>query len=157
MILPGKLPLEFYLCNGTDPDQIYSENRMNYPLLVTYIVSLVINAYVPIKIRHYQVKNKESPNQDSDHSSTNLTDLTTNTILVIFLSCTVASMFAQYRIKPVNLNLYPYHLYTYLVQIIFPKVIALGITLTYYLRHSPLRVTILREISQSMNTIMQCN
>ena len=157
MILPGKLPLEFHLCNGTNPDQIYSENRINYPLFVTFIVSLVINAFVPVKIRRYQLKNKGSSNIDHDNSSTNLTDLTTNTIMVVSLSFAIVNLFLQYRIKPVNMNVFPYNYYTFLIQIPIPKLITLGIMLTYYMRHSPLRVTILREISQALESLVSCS
>jgi len=154
MILPGKLPLEFYLCNGTNPDQIYPENRMNYPLLITFIVSLVINGFVPVKIRRYQMKNKgTSLSKDTDHSSTNLTDLTTNTILLVVISCAVASLFSQYRIKPANLNFYPNYYYTLLVQIFVPKLLAVGAMLTYYLRNSPLRVTMLRESTLAIRSV----
>ena len=158
MILPGKLPLEFHLCNGTNPDQIYPENRMNYPLLVTYIVSLIINAFVPVKIRHYQLKNKgASSNKVSDHSSTNLTDLTTNSLLVVFISCIIASLFMQHRITPANLNFYPNYFYTLLFQILLPKLMAFGAMLTYYLRNRPLRVTMLRESSQALESLISCS
>jgi hypothetical protein len=92
------------------------------------------------------MKNKgTSLSKDTDHSSTNLTDLTTNTILLVVISCAVASLFSQYQIKPANLNFYPNYYYTLLVQIFVPKLLAFGAMLTYYLRNSPLRVTMLRD------------
>jgi hypothetical protein len=51
MLLPGKLPLEFHLCNGSDPDEVSRVARKNVPLLAVFAVTLVVNTFVPIRIR----------------------------------------------------------------------------------------------------------
>ena len=72
LCLPGKLPLEFHLCAGSDPDEGGLPPRANLPLVLVYLISLLINIAIPIRIRYYQVK-YEKKDRDKSYSF-NLTD-----------------------------------------------------------------------------------
>jgi hypothetical protein len=57
-ILPGRQPLEFHLCTGTNPLLESNEIKINFTLYGVFILSAVLNVTIPIKIRRYQIKNK---------------------------------------------------------------------------------------------------
>jgi hypothetical protein len=62
-ILPGRQPLEYHLCAGTNPVLESDEIKVNITLYAIYILSAILNVVIPIKIRRYQIKNK--PNYKS--------------------------------------------------------------------------------------------
>ena len=147
IILPGKLPLEFHLCTGLDPDQGHLEPRRNIPLLATYLFTLAVNILVPLRIRFSQHKRAK----ESRELNRNLTDLTTSLAIVISLGSLTTSLFAQYQIIPANLNIYPFYIHTYLVQIVLPRLVTLFVMLTYYYRNAALRTTIWRSFKESLS------
>ena len=146
-ILPGKRPLEYHLCSGSDPDEVQLESRRNLPLLVTYLFTLAVNILVPARIRHYQLTQKTFKKE----FNLNLTDLTTNLAILIFVGLSSSSILIQYQIIPANLNKYPYYIQTYMLQILIPKLVTLIVMITYYYRNASLRVTVWRSLKESLD------
>ena len=58
-ILPGRHPLEYHLCTGTDPALQSDLIKVNITLFDVYFVSVILNILIPIKIHIYQVKNNK--------------------------------------------------------------------------------------------------
>ena len=145
---PGRLPLEFHLCAGSDPAEDSKEIKINVSLAAVYVVSVVINVVVPIKIRMFQIQNKSS--QNVSNKSENLTDLTTSISTILLLGVAVASLVLTFRTNPSNLKTFPNYLFTLLLQVLTPNLVGLFIVLTYYFRHKPLRTTVLRSVKDSI-------
>ena len=147
--LPGKLPLEFHLCAGTNPDEDDFTARRNIPLAIVLVLSLITNLVVPVRIRYHQVKYER---RDQGRSfSLNMTDLTTGLTLVFFLTVAITPLFVQYSIIPANLNKYPNYLYVPGFQIVFPKVFAFIVLVTYFARNNLLRTTISRQLKEDLS------
>lgn len=141
---PGRLPLEFHLCAGSYPEEDSKEIKINVTLGVVYVVGIVINVVVPIKIRLFQIQNHSSPSLS--HKTANLTDLTTSMSMVLLLGFVVASLILNVRAVPSNLNVFPNYVFTLSLQVLTPNLITLVVTIIYFLRHEPLRITILRLV-----------
>ncbi len=59
-ILPGRQPLEYHLCTGTDPALQSDLIKVNITLFAVYIISMILNIAIPIKIHLFQIRNKNS-------------------------------------------------------------------------------------------------
>ena len=80
-----------------------------------------------------------------------MTDLTTGLTLVFFLTVAITPLFVQYSIIPANLNKYPNYLYVPGFQIVFPKVFAFIVLVTYFARNNLLRTTISRQLKEDLS------
>ncbi len=59
-ILPGRQPLEFHLCAGTDPVLESNEIKVNIILFAVYFLSAILNSVIPIQIHHFRLKSNKS-------------------------------------------------------------------------------------------------
>ena len=148
LFLPGKLPLEFHLCSGTDPAENGDLTRKNIPLVLIFLTSIIVNNYVPIRVRHYQLKYDK---KDRDRSySFNLSDLTTTLTMIVCTSLATIPMFVQYTFAPIKLNLKPYNLIVFSFQMLIPRGVAFFILVMYYIRNKTLRVNIWRSLKETL-------
>lgn len=146
MYLPGKLPLEFYLCTSSDPDEGNPEPRRNIATFLVFFVTLVLNIVVPIKMRLYQLGYKK--NERVTTFIHNMTDLTTTIAMIISCGFLFASLFVQYTFKPERLNIYPNYIIVHLIQMLIPRLVVFCVMLCYYLRNKTLRATIWRALKE---------
>ena len=146
-ILTGRRPLEYHFCTGTNPETDSNIGMANHSLLAVFFFSLVINIAIPIKIRLYQAKN--DPSFHHEHRS--LTDLTTNISIVILTGICVVSLAGLNTVKrPAVINHYPYYIYAYVFQLIFPNFNIYILMLIYFYRNQTLRSFIFRSIKESI-------
>lgn len=139
------------MCTGSNPDEghlNHLEPRKNYPLIFVFIVSILINVAVPLRIRYYQLKRKKK--EQGRYFSLNLTDLTTNVAIITALFSMLIGMIIQFKVIPANINKYPHYITTYLIQLIIPKVGILIVMIIYYFRNASLRSTIWRAIKEDV-------
>ena len=102
-ILPGRRPLEFHFCTGTNPNLDSDLIKVNYTLFSVFVLSLIVNIFIPITIKLYRMKNHKS--FDDEHIS--LTDLTTNIYMFFIIGLNVSSLAGSNSIKnPAFLNQY---------------------------------------------------
>ena len=149
-ILPGRRPLEFHFCSGTNPSLDADLTKVNYTLFSVCILSLIINILIPITTKLYRMKNQKS--FDDEHIS--LTDLTTNIYMFFITGLNVSSLAGLNTIKnPAFLNQYPYYIFVYLFQLFFPSCNICFLTLIYYFRHKPLRNCIIRNIKERIELV----
>ena len=66
--------------------------------------------------------------------------------MVLLLGFVVASLVLNARAVPSNLNVFPHYIITLSLQVLTPNLITLIVTIIYFLRHEPLRITILRLV-----------
>jgi hypothetical protein len=66
--------------------------------------------------------------------------------MVLLLGFVVASLILNVRAVPSNLNVFPNYVFTLSLQVLTPNLITLVVTIIYFLRHEPLRITILRLV-----------
>ena len=57
---PGRQPLEYYLCTGTDPALDSDNVKVNITLFSVYVLTIFFNIAIPIRIRLYQIKHHKS-------------------------------------------------------------------------------------------------
>ncbi len=149
-VLPGRRPLEFHFCSGTNPNLDPDITKVNYTLFSVFIFSLIVHIAIPIKIKLYQMKNEKG--FDDDHLS--LTDLTTNISIFFIIGINVSSLAGLNIIKnPSLINQYPNYIFTYIFQLFFPSFNICVLTLIYYFRHKPLRNCIIRNIKEHLELI----
>jgi len=58
--LPGRQPLEYYLCIGADPALAPDEIKINFAMFGVYFLTVIVNLVIPIKIRLYKAKYNKS-------------------------------------------------------------------------------------------------
>jgi hypothetical protein len=146
LFLPGKLPLEFHMCAGSDPDEGGFLPRRNIPLVFVYGLSLLINIALTIRIRLYQIKYDK---RDNDKSySFNLTDLTTGLTVIVCVSLSTSSLLIQYSIVPANMNVYPYYILVQFIQLFLPTFVTSLVMLMYFYRNKVIRTTIWRSLKE---------
>jgi len=145
-MMPGRHPLEVHLCAGTNPELDSQQTKINVNILTVYIISLVVNVVIAIRIRIFRSKNlRYSPTE-----AHNLTDLTTSLSMIAMMSVIVSSLVFAADIKPASLNTYPYYFTFPMVQLISPNLVTFSVMVTYYSRNKTMRSILLRNLKESM-------
>ena len=136
------------LDSSTDPETV--------PKGGTFIemVSLALYVIVSLRIIFHKKTSRVLPAPSSVYKTSTLTSLEKQTIADISSNFFVIVCFASYffvitKLKNMDyseFNFYPNYLYIYFHQLLWAATISLAIALVYYIRHRPLRDTILKEI-----------
>ena len=145
LMLPGRQPLEFHLCAGTNPDEGSLRPKINANILVVYVSSLIIHFVIVGKLKLYRSCSKERMSETQT-----LTDLTTSLAMIILMGVIVASLTVTADLDPVTLNFYPKYILIQLTQVFSPNMVTFGIMVVYYCRNGRMRQTLLRALKESL-------
>jgi hypothetical protein len=162
IFLPGKHPVNYYVCVGKNPQEGQDELpiKFNIYLYVIAIISLIIHLYCSLKISIY--KNKVNTYDDLPDK----TCLESNAILKSIenqslLDCTTISFnmallvlfgmvgFKLGQVKPEELNNFPNYFLLYWIQLVNSPLMSISLFAMCYLRDEKMRRTVLREIKNS--------
>ncbi len=153
MILPGKQPMEFHLCTGSDPNKDSKEIKYHIIVYTAYAVSIIINTIMPIKIALFKYRKKQAmKNQTTPDSNTcvvefhSLTDLTTSICIVILMGANLNTFFSSYLPDPDFLNTQPVRIY--LRQLFIPNFVGVVAMTIYFIRNDNLRFGVVRTIKE---------
>ena len=157
LILPGRQPLELYLCSGLNPNYGSQKVKVNIVMFLIIVISILINVLIPIIIKISNIKkqaadgvfilDKKSPLHHP------LTDLSSSFFIIILMALGTSGIAYAYRSTPENLNKYPNYLYTYMAQLLLPNLVSFLGTSLYFVKNENLRVFIFREIRESLQNI----
>ena len=156
-ILPGKMNFSYYICSGTSPTSELEIPKRGGTVAENFTVTLYVVVMIRIVIHKRSLTGL--PTRHSAVSRFRVQDLlnldkttiaTTSTNLVI-LFCFAFYIYFYAKLKTMNYlsyNLYPNYLFVYFHLLLWtPLIIFLACSL-YYIRHEPLRQTLLREINE---------
>lgn len=149
--LPGRMPMEYQICAGTNPLEV-AEQKINLPLCVTYLITLVVNATVPLKI--YTARLKETPKNVSIRQgvqSLGMYSFTTSVVLVITMSFSMLALLYPYKINQERAVWPKFHTLTFLLSIVLPQLTAISTIVGYLLKHKSLRKGLLRNALEVWN------
>ena len=157
--LPGRQPLVYYMCANTPQNFDFETlpNKVNWQALVIQVLSIGIHTAIQVKIKLYKNKLKkeiqalpyhEHLKQDTLHNleTQMISNFATNTANALVLGSIVFVSGAVNRISPSQIVECPNYLLMYFYQLVFPFLFMGSITLIYYLRHTPMKKAIAREI-----------
>ncbi len=156
---PGRQPFNYYLCRNSikTSDLVNPSIKINWQALVVLIFSAVIHVYIKIRIKYYKYSTTYSVPIISkgeflknleimDIEEKSISGLVTNVINVILIFASFLFSSTINSMDPDKANTDSFYLVIYFYDLLFPCMLLGTITITYYLRHPPLRKTIYREI-----------
>ncbi len=156
----GRQPFNYHLCTNRVKisDLTYPLIKTNWQSLFILIASLLIHIFIQIKIKIYKYKKRHTVHIISqtefvknlgilDIDKNSMASLATNVINLSLIS--TAFIFSTYvnHMDPDKANKYPLYLLFYFYNLLFLCILFGSISLTYYLRHPPLRKAIYREMT----------
>ena len=147
-MLPGRQPLELFLCSGLNPSYESHAVKINKTLYLTLFVSLLLGIIIPLKIKLSQRINKVSdPNFGNTNNAQNsLSDFRTSFLIICFVGLGTISLASTYNRNPSNVNRYPLYIITYASQLLIPNLVSFMMMFLYLVKNKPLRTCIFREI-----------
>jgi len=116
-LLPGRMPMEYQLCAGTDPLEV-ADQKINLPLLATYLVTLVVNGVVPFVIYSTKVKD-HARNVYARYRVQTLTlySFTASAVIVVTMSVSMLTILVPYRINQNRVVEAKFHVWAYLLTV----------------------------------------
>jgi len=153
--LPGRKPLPFYICGNIDPKYDWT-----LPVLTSghfEVFSLIFCIIVKLKVHFFKEKFSNQDNLNvyrkkfaiNDFQKTSLTSYVTNLGMLSVYFTFVFIAFKLSEIYPTNVNQFPYDIYLYFLQLIFPNLIGFAILGLLYGKNSLLRENILTELKNA--------
>ena len=154
LILPGRQPLELYLCSGLNPNYGSHKVKVNIVLFLTICFSLLINILILLKIKIDKINNKVSQGKNKVEKKSLkqhlLTDLSSSIAIVIMLALSTSGIASAYKVIPENMNKYPNYLFIYGIQIVVPSLGSFFCMSLYFGKNRQLRLFFLRGIRESL-------
>lgn len=152
--LPGRMPMEYQLCAGTNP-LLVAEQKINMPLLVTYFITLVVNAVVPFKIYNAKVRDKGRNPQNTRTryrvQSLGLYSFSTSLVIVVTMSLSMLTILIPYRINQNRAIEAEFHSTVYLLTILLPQLTVILTIVGYLTKHKSLRKGLWRSTLEAWN------
>jgi hypothetical protein len=151
VFLPGRQPLNFYICSGSFEANSYYKlaKKTNWSALIVQVISILLHIFVNIRVKRYKKVTQVTSFQHLEILYTekrNITDIVTTASNVISMGMSSIIVVSFNSISPEQANLYPYHLIVYFFHLVVPFVIYSCISLMYYIRQPIMRKTLLREV-----------
>ena len=151
--LPGRQPLNYYLCVGVDPRSdggSISDVKKNYVVTTTLLLSVAIQVSVAIRFIVHRVKldsgfafyHKENFNKEI------LSDFA---IGVAFFALSFVYGYLMLTINsldPVLINIYPNYLMIHSLHFVFPLVTCSTFSAIFYARNKQMRTVLLEELQE---------
>jgi ABC-type Fe3+-siderophore transport system permease subunit len=105
MFLPGKQPLEYHLCSGTNPRVGNQDVKSHVIIFAVYYISILLNILIPIRIYIFQKSNNQVLPSTSLGNFNNftsedyeiMTDLTTSICIVLLMGANLYTFSAADR------------------------------------------------------------
>jgi len=140
-ILPGKNPMNFYMCTGRFPPEFHNRPvKMNLPVTFLALLSLIV--HLVVGTRNFYFKSKQSFN-----SSPSLVTYTSN--MVGTLSILIVSFLIPLwinKMDPEELDVYPNYILLYVQHHYMTQFNIIVIAISYFYKSPPLRKKVLEVI-----------
>jgi uncharacterized membrane protein len=152
MFLPGKQPMEYHLCTGTNPKEDSQDIKYHTVIYAVYTISIIANLCIPIKIAINNHKHKSMPNANKklynfrNSEFEYLTDLTTSVCIVLLMAAHLNTFVVAYKRDPDLLNAQPIRVY--ITQLFLPNFVGLAIMAVYFYRNKNLRDGLVRALQE---------
>ena len=150
--------MNFYLCSGRDPSHDRDlQKKFNFILFGLPIISVLLHVLVRVKIFAFKWKNgsvqskHNTNNFKSNFENQSLSDFSTNVMIVGLTSVGVLSVLSVNNLNPLEANVFPNYLFVYWLHCFGPFVFGGLFSVIYYLRHPPLRISLVRELRERLN------
>jgi len=147
VLIPGRLTVEFHLCAGTNPYEEITQ-KVNYPLIGVFLVSIFINSIVPLLIRCYQSRQGNA----SLIENNSLYDLKAAFLVIFCLGVSLSFMIVSYWINLEKLNETRHHFATLFSQLISANLFPLFGSLGYLVRHKKMRLRIWQGVRENISS-----
>ena len=155
--LPGRVNFSYFICSGTSPESDLEMPKRGGSVVENFTVILYI--VVMIRILIHKRGQLGVPSRHSAVSRFRVQDLvnldkstiakaSTNLIVVFCFACYIYLFAKTKTMNYLSYNLYPNYFIVYIHLLLWtPFIIFLACSL-YYIRHKPLRETLLRELKE---------
>ena len=105
MYLPGKQPLEYFLCSGSNPKADTQVVKYHLIVFIVYFISILVNTLIPLRIyvrrRSEMIARRQneiaSMSGFADEDFEILTDLTTSFFIVLLMGANLYTFIAADR------------------------------------------------------------
>ncbi len=137
--LPGRQPIYYYLCTGTDPDiDIRPFNKL-FNIQGLCLITVVVHIVAIVRIQLFR-RGKVNPGGLQVDKSDDLTDLTTSICLSVVFSLNFVFLWIANALPGNHYNLYPYYYFEYFFRLCWPSLFS-GLMMTFYIcRHKEYRL-----------------
>ena len=144
-ILPGKNPINFYICMGEYPNILTGFGvKINFSQIIIGILSLLAHLYVEISIQAFRkniMKEKQS-------KTPTLYNYVSNVVSVIFALLFTFALKAMNGLNASEIDSYPNYIYFYVIIYFTPTVFIFIYALTFYYKNILLRKKVMAELNQ---------
>jgi len=148
--LTPRQPINYFVCTGKDPSK-YNEKPFRVYGIFEFL-TLLVHIFVYVKIKRYKEQDQSSiPNRDSQNKhflsieKTSLTSFVLNIVNTFFIGTSTVFMILGTKMEPEKLLIFPYSLIIHFTSLFMPCLIGACMISTFYVKHRPLRVAILKN------------
>jgi hypothetical protein len=147
-ILPGKKPLNYYICSDIDPS---SDSNLTIKMNVyVEIFSLLLHMAINLKIKMYKKNHVLTEQHHNNHSLTldekTITSLTINLTIILITIVHFGFSVKTRSLTLAQINSNPYKLLVIGFHLLGNVILSNSISAVYYLRNEKLRKTIMHGV-----------
>ena len=165
MLLPGRQPLNYYLCLGNpnliDLDSIPPKFYWTFFVFLTFSGFIYIGFNIMITVYKIKAKNSVATIQNTRSGQPQCINLTLETrqiadiasiffVLLVFTFMAICFSMVN-EISLSNLSEYPNYHIVHLASLLLPTMIFGSICLLYYAKNQPLRFAVTKELANFLN------
>lgn len=154
--LPGKQPINYYICTGKNPhDDLKQNTKFNIPFIILAGLALPIHIYSGFKIYRYKKKyNKKnlsgiSIQNNIVHKTFEGQPVTDFTSIAVTLAVLVMFLYIFVRVArtdPQDLSIFPNYLFVYWINLANGPIVSLILIILTYIRNEKMRKIMYREL-----------
>lgn len=145
--LPGRQPIYFYLCTGTDPDIPKRHFNKLFNIQGLCVLSVLVHSTIIFKIKLYQKRELGriavgydlNRAQSRENEKNTLTDLTTSIFTALVFSMNFIFLWIANAIPGNYYNIYPYIYFEYFFRLCWPSLFSSLMMIMYICRHNDYR------------------
>jgi len=142
-ILPGKNPINFYICMGEYPSMLTKfAVKTNFSQIVIGILSLLIHLFVELSIQTF----KKNISKENKSKTPTLYNYVNNGVSVILLILFTFALKAVNELNANEIDSYPNCIYFYVVIYFTPPVFIFIYALIFYFKNQLMRKKVMSEM-----------
>jgi hypothetical protein len=154
--LPGKHPLNYFVCTGKNPAlDTNQETKImrNYSMVAGCIMVIIVSISVYIKILLFQRKEVQHPASIYRPEMKPMTDYLIVVTYILFCILHLILLFKIQSLDMTKMDVYPNYIYLYYLHLWFLPNLSIMLTLLYFARNRQMRETLRRELQSIIYNI----
>lgn len=158
--LPGKQPVNYYICTGKNPEEdLEQNNKKNLPIVILSVLTVLLHIYSSFRIyrykKEYRKKNlcktcTQANVSQKPFEKQSLSDFTSITVTLAVLSIFVFVLIRVAQADPQDLNKFPNYLFVYWINLGNEPIMSIILLTLSYLRNEKMRKVMSRELKEML-------